>query len=121
MLPLSLHDPGVVLVHKPNGEGEVPEARKIEASKTANRTPTLPISLAFFPESGAFLTPGSGIRIGDGKKCGSGFQYEHPGSYFRELTNNFLGLKYFKLNSLMRIRIWDLSDPGSGMEISDPK
>jgi hypothetical protein len=28
MLPLPLHDPGVVLVHKPNGEGEVPEERE---------------------------------------------------------------------------------------------
>jgi hypothetical protein len=33
------------------------------------------------PESGAFLTPGSGIRI----------RYEHPTSYVRELKNNFLG------------------------------
>ncbi len=36
---------------------------------------------------------GSGIQIRD----------EHPGSYFRELGNNFLGYKY--CNSLMRIRI----------------
>jgi hypothetical protein len=43
--------------------------------------------------SGAFLTPGSGIRD------------EKPGSYFQGLRKHFLGLKY--LNSLMRIR-----DPG---------
>jgi hypothetical protein len=42
--------------------------------------------------SGASLTPGSGIRD------------EQPGSYFRELRNNFC---VQKLNSLMRIR-----DPG---------
>ncbi len=53
------------------------------------------------PGSGAFLTHGSGIRDG-----------VHPGSYFRELRNNFWGLKY--LNSLMRIR--NTFDPGSGME-----
>jgi hypothetical protein len=52
---------------------------------------------------------GSGIRIQD----------EQPGSYFLELTNYFLGLKY--LNSLMRIR-----DPGwkkfrSGINIPDPQ
>ncbi len=33
------------------------------------------------PRSGAFLTPGSGIRIRD----------EQPGSYFLELRNHFLG------------------------------
>jgi hypothetical protein len=45
MLPLSLHDPGVVLVHKPNGEGEVPEERKRVPSKTSNRTLALPTVL----------------------------------------------------------------------------
>jgi hypothetical protein len=41
------------------------------------------------PESSSFLTPGSGM----GKKSGSGsgMNIEHPGSYFRELRNNFLG------------------------------
>ncbi len=34
------------------------------------------------PGSGAFLTPGSGIRFG--------IRDEQPGSYFRELRNNFL-------------------------------
>jgi hypothetical protein len=41
---------------------------------------------------------------------GSGIQDEQPGSYFLELRNHFLGLKY--LNSLMRIRDGDSSDPG---------
>ncbi len=84
------------------------------------------------PGSGAFFTPGSGM----GKKSGSGsgIRNEQPGSYFLELRNHFLGLKY--LNSLMRIRdpgwkqfgsgIWDgkNSDPGYGMEkswIPDPQ
>ncbi len=69
------------------------------------------------PVSGAFLTPGSGIRD------------EQPESYFLELRNHcfgFLGLKY--LNSLMRIRDAGIrdgdssdrdgkkSDPGSGIK-----
>jgi hypothetical protein len=39
-----------------------------------------------------------------GKKSGSGSKIrdEQPGSYFLELKNHYLGLKY--LNSLMRIR-----------------
>jgi hypothetical protein len=49
-----------------------------------------------------------------GKISGSGFgiriRDEQPGSYFRELRNNFLGLKY--LNSLIRIRDGKNSDPG---------
>jgi hypothetical protein len=62
--------------------------------------------------SGAFLTPGSGIRgswMGKKSRSGSGIWNGHPGSYFQELRNNFLGYKY--LNSLMRIRI---RDPRSG-------
>ncbi len=58
--------------------------------------------------------PGSGIR--DGQKVSIRIRDEQPWSYFLELRNNFLGLKY--LNSLMRIR-----DLGSGMEtirIQDP-
>ncbi len=39
---------------------------------------------------------------------------EHHGSYFRELRNTFLCLKY--LNSFMRIRIRESFYPGSGME-----
>jgi hypothetical protein len=60
-----------------------------------------------------------------GKKSGSGtgirIRDKQPGSYFRELKKQFLGLKY--LNSLMWIRDpgWKKSDPGSGMEKSlDP-
>ncbi len=42
----------------------------------------LPCSVADLdPGSGAFMTPGSGIRIRD----------EHFESHFRELRNNFLG------------------------------
>ncbi len=43
------------------------------------------------------------LGSGMGKKSGSGsgIRNEKPGSYFLELRNNFLGLKY--LNSLMRI------------------
>jgi hypothetical protein len=68
-----------------------------------------------------------------GKKSGSGIriQDERPGSYFRELKKQFLGLKY--LNSLMRIRDpgWKQfgsgirdgkkSDPGSEINIPDPQ
>jgi hypothetical protein len=59
------------------------------------------------PGSGAFLTSRSGIRAGQ------------PGSFFRELSNNFFGLKY--IHSLMRIRDAKTSDPEwkkfeSGME-----
>jgi hypothetical protein len=44
---------------------------------------------------------------------------EHPGSYFRELRNHLLGLKY--LNSLMRIQDPGWKKYGSGMEKnSDP-
>jgi hypothetical protein len=56
---------------------------------------------------------GSGIRIWD----------EKPGSYFRELSNNF-GVKI--LNSLMRILVGKTSDPewkkfGFGIIIPDPQ
>jgi hypothetical protein len=46
------------------------------------------------PESGAFLTPGSGM----GKKSGSRIRIgnEQPGSYFRELRNHFFGVKILK-------------------------
>ena len=40
---------------------------------------------------------------------GSGIRNEQPGSYFLQLRNHFLGLKYF--NSLMRIR-----DPDPGQK-----
>jgi hypothetical protein len=39
------------------------------------------------PESGAFLTPGSGM----GKKSGSGSGMKQPGSYFLELKKFRLG------------------------------
>ncbi len=68
---------------------------------------------------------GSGIRdpgwvASQHPDLGSGIRDEPPGSYFLELRNHFLGLKY--LNSFMRIRDpdsgirdGDSSDPGSGM------
>jgi hypothetical protein len=65
------------------------------------------------PGSGDFLTPGSGM----GKKksrFGIIIRDEHPGSYFRELRNNFLIEKY--LNSFMWNWMRNLFDPGSGME-----
>jgi hypothetical protein len=72
--------------------------------------------------SGAFFTPGSGM--GRKSASGSGIRDEQPRSYFQELRNHFFGLKYIKhLNSLMRIRDGDSSDPGSGIrdgKKSDP-
>jgi hypothetical protein len=41
------------------------------------------------PGSGAFLTPGSGIKK---SVSGSGIGDEQPGSYFLELRNFFFGL-----------------------------
>ncbi len=76
------------------------------------------------PGSGAFLTPGSGIRDGKKSASGSGIRDEQPGSYFLELRNDFFGffgLKY--LNSLMKIRDPVRRHFGSGMEksrIRDP-
>jgi hypothetical protein len=77
------------------------------------------------PGLGAFLTTGSGIRNRRKSASGSGIWDEQPGSYFLELRNHFFAffgvkiLKFFDekyLNSLMRIRDKDSSDPGSGME-----
>jgi hypothetical protein len=54
--------------------------------------------------------------IRDGEKVGIRIRDEQPGSYFLELRNHFIGLKY--LNSfLLWIRDpgWQNSDPGSGM------
>ncbi len=51
----------------------------------------------------------SGIRIRD----------EQPGSYFRELRSNFLGLN--NLNSLMRIRNPGWKKFGSRINIADPQ
>jgi hypothetical protein len=69
----------------------------------------------------AFLTPGSGM----GKKSsyGSGIRDEHPGSYFREIRNHFLGLKIHKFVDAdpdPGTGIYLTLDPGSGMENSDP-
>jgi hypothetical protein len=69
------------------------------------------------PGSGAFLTPGSRIRIRDGKKpeTRSGNQDEHPGSYFLELGIRFV-VKILKFIDLVLPTL----DPGSGMEKLDP-
>jgi hypothetical protein len=67
------------------------------------------------PGSGAFLTPGSGIR--DGQKVSIRIRDEQSGSYFLELRNHFFvffGVKILKFLD---------ADPGSGMEtvrIRDP-
>jgi hypothetical protein len=53
---------------------------------------------------------GSGSGIRHGKKFGSGNQYEHPGSYFRELRNNF-GLKI----PVLKFFDADPGDPESGI------
>ncbi len=45
------------------------------------------VSIVADPGSGAFLTPGSGIRI-QGTKSGSGIRNEHPRSFVRELRND---------------------------------
>jgi hypothetical protein len=61
------------------------------------------------PGSGAFLTPGSGM----GRKSASGSGMNNPDNIFWSLETIslvFLGLNY--LNSLMRIRDGDSSDPG---------
>jgi hypothetical protein len=64
------------------------------------------------------------------EKSRAGIRDENPESFFRELCISFLSYKY--LNSLMRIRIRDLfnpgsgirdgkkTDPGSGINIPDP-
>jgi hypothetical protein len=59
------------------------------------------------------LDHGSGM----GKKIRIRNRDEQPGSYFRELRNNFL--KY--LNSLMRIRDPGWKKFGSGINIPDPQ
>ncbi len=66
------------------------------------------------PGYSAFFTPDPGYGIG--KKAGSGIRIrdEQPGSYIRELRNNFLGWKY--LHSFMKIRDGKNLDLGSGME-----
>jgi subtilisin family serine protease len=52
-------------------------------------TKNLNFSSVADPGSGVFLTPGSGIR--NGSKIRIRIWNEQPGSYIRELGNNFLG------------------------------
>ncbi len=69
------------------------------------------------PGSGAFLTPGSGIRDGRKSASGSGIRDEEPGSYFLELRNHFFAFFGVKI-----LEFFD-EDPGSGMKavrIRDP-
>jgi hypothetical protein len=73
------------------------------------------------PGSGAFLTPGSGIRDGRKSASESGIRDEQPGSYFLELRNH----KFFDEDpgsgmETVRIRDGKKSDPGSGINIPDP-
>jgi hypothetical protein len=81
------------------------------------------VRLAIFqcPGSGIrclFLTPGSRIR--DGEKAKIRIRDEHPGSYFRELREQFFGLKilkFFYSDPDPGSGIFLTLDPGSGMEI----
>ncbi len=63
--------------------------------------------------SGAFFTSGSGSFFYPG------IRDEQPGSYFRELGNNFFLLKYF--NSLIQILDPGWKKFGSGINIPDPQ
>ncbi len=101
---------------------------KIDISRTAGHTPNekrrkavlrirIRDPVPFWP-----LDPGSGM--GKQSESGSGIRDEQPGSYFLELRNHFLGIKY--LNSLMRmdtirfgIRDGKKSVSGSGINIPD--
>jgi hypothetical protein len=58
------------------------------------------------PGSGDFLISGSGM--GNNSGSGSRIRDEQPQSYFRELRNHFLGLKYFNFligSGMEKIRI----------------
>jgi hypothetical protein len=57
---------------------------------------------------------------------GSGIRDEQPGSYFLELRNHFLGLKYFDADpgsgmGTVRIRDPGWKKVGSGINIPDPQ
>ncbi len=60
------------------------------------------------PVSGAISTPGSGM--GNKSRSGIGIREEHPGSYFRELRNNFMEIL------ICGSGIRNLFDLESGME-----
>ncbi len=65
--------------------------------------------------------------MGNKSKSGSGIWDEHPGSYFRELRKQFLGLKILKFFDAVpeSFLTWirdpggKNSDPGSGINIPD--
>jgi hypothetical protein len=85
--------------------------------------------------SSAFLTPGFGIQIRMRKNFGSRIAIpdKHLGSYFRELSNNFLDLKLLKFfiqscrsgfdirDGKIQIRDSEWKNPGSGINIPDPQ
>ncbi len=77
-------------------------------------------------DSGAFLTPGSGMSKRSGSGSGIRIRDEQPESYFRELRDHFFAVKY--LHSLMRIRDGKnrfgsgiKKKLGSGINIPDPQ
>jgi hypothetical protein len=63
------------------------------------------------PESGAFLTQGSGV----GKKIKIRIPDEHP-EHISESIETIFWVKILDIYSFMRIRIRTIFDPGSGME-----
>jgi hypothetical protein len=66
------------------------------------------------PRSGAFMTPGFGIR--DGKKIRIEIRNKHFGSYFQEMSNNFWGLKLkIKILKFFVARCFFIPDPVSGV------
>jgi hypothetical protein len=75
---------GLNLAQLVPGEGQGAQARLIPS-------PVHRISVAESPGNSVFFAPGSGIWIQDGKKYGSVIRDKHLGSYFRELSKNFLG------------------------------
>jgi hypothetical protein len=79
--------------------GVAPRPHPRSSHSTSVMLPTSPVlrSGVADPDPVPFLPLDPGSRMG--KKSGSGswirIQNEQPGSYFRELRNHFLGLKYF--------------------------
>ncbi len=66
----------------------------------------------FYPHVGvADPVPGSGM--GNKSGSGSGIRDEHPISYFRQLRNNFLGVKILKFFDSDPDLGWINSNPGS--------
>ena len=69
------------------------------------------------PGLGAFLTPGSGIRVPGWEKVSIRIRDEQPGSYFLELRNHF----FFAFFDVKILKFFDADlDPRSGINIPDP-